>query len=51
MDTVQQILVYIIVALAVCFLLNKFLIPKQYKINFSKSKKKSACGDNDCGCH
>jgi len=38
----QQIAVYIIVLIALAFLVNKFFIPKK--------KKKNGC-DTDCGCH
>ena len=39
----QQILVYITLAIAVGFLIRKFLWEK-------KPKKSGSCGD-DCGCH
>jgi len=49
MDIVQQIGVYIAVALALGYLLKKFVLPKSL---FSNSKKNTkACGQDDCGCH
>lgn len=39
----QKILVYITLAIALGFLIRKFLWKK-------KSKKSGSCGD-DCGCH
>jgi hypothetical protein len=38
----QQVLVYLTVALALIFIIRKF---------FWKKKAKKNCGDNDCGCH
>ncbi len=49
MEYVQLILVYITLALALGYLIYKFLLPKS--IFASKRRKKSACGQNDCGCH
>lgn len=49
MEYLQLILVYITLALAVGYLIYKFLLPKS--IFVSKKRKKSACGQNDCGCH
>ncbi len=49
MEFLQPILVYITLALAVGYLIYKFLLPKS--IFASKKGKKSACGQNDCGCH
>lgn len=38
----QEILVYVAVAIALVFLYQKF---------FGKKKPKKNCGDNDCGCN
>ena len=44
--SVQNILAFIAVALAIWFLLRKFgVIPKK------KSASSKSCGDDDCGCH
>lgn len=45
----QSILVYIVLALAVGYLINKFLLPKS--LFASSSEKSKACGQDDCGCH
>ncbi|WP_152611501.1 FeoB-associated Cys-rich membrane protein [Psychroserpens damuponensis] len=43
---IQNILVFIAVALAILFLLNKYgVLPKK------KASKSKACGQDDCGCH
>jgi len=43
MENFQQILVYLVVLLAVRFLIKKY---------FFKNKKSSKnCGKDDCGCH
>ena len=43
---VQNILVFIALAFAVWFLLNKFgVFPKK------KTANSKACGQSDCGCH
>ena len=39
---VQEILAYIVLGIAVAFLIRKF---------FLKKKKKNNCGPDDCGCH
>ncbi|MCV9932412.1 FeoB-associated Cys-rich membrane protein [Flavobacterium sp. LS1R47] len=39
---VQEIIAFIILLVAVAFLIRKY---------FWKSKKKGNCGENDCGCH
>ncbi len=49
MDFFQHILVYITLALAVGYLIYKFLLPKS--VFASKKRKDHACGQNDCGCH
>ncbi len=49
MDIVQQILVYITLAIAIGYILKKFFLPKSL---FSTKKQKSkACGQDDCGCN
>ncbi|MDX1326793.1 MAG: hypothetical protein R3299_03740 [Arenibacter sp.] len=49
MSTVQDILVYITVAIAVGYLVKKFLLPRSL---FTRKKKISkGCGEGDCGCH
>lgn len=45
---IQQIIVYIIVAVAVGYLVKKFFLPKRVK---AVAGKESACGKSDCGCH
>jgi hypothetical protein len=49
MEIAQHIFVYVAVAVALGYLLKKFVLPKSL---FSDGKKKSkACGQDDCGCH
>jgi len=49
MDFLQNILVYIVLTVAVAYLVKKFLLPKSL---FASGKKGSkACGEDDCGCH
>jgi len=48
MELLQQILVYITLALALGFLVKKFFLPK---LNASKKNNSQACGEEDCGCH
>jgi hypothetical protein len=54
MDILQQVLVYITLAIAVGYILKKFFLPKALfvskKSNLS-SKGSKACGQDDCGCH
>lgn len=49
MDILQHLLVYITVAVAVGYLVNKFLIPKS--LFSGKKRSNKACGDSNCGCH
>ncbi|MFS4455109.1 hypothetical protein [Maribacter sp. 2304DJ31-5] len=49
MDTLQHILVYITVAMAVGYMLKKFVLPKS--LLSSKKRNTKACGQEDCGCH
>ena len=48
MELVQQILVYIILLIALGYLVKKFLLPKKF---FATKKSDHACGEDDCGCH
>ncbi len=52
MALLQTVLVYIILIIAVGYILKKFFLPKA--LFASKNEKKGlgkACGQNDCGCH
>ena len=49
MDIIQNILAYLVLAIAVFYLVNKFLLSKP--IFFGKKKSAKACGQDDCGCH
>lgn len=49
MDLFQQIVVYIIVVLAIAYIVNKFLLPKS--LFSSKKSPKKVCGEDNCGCH
>ncbi len=49
MDFFQNILVYIILAVAVGYLVKKFLLPKSLFASGKGSAK--SCGQDDCGCH
>lgn len=49
MYVIQLILVYLTLALALGYLLKKFVIPKKY-LSAKKSGSPS-CGQDDCGCH
>ena len=46
-ETIQTILVFIALAIAVGFLAKKFLWKKPAKANANKQ----GCGTGDCGCH
>lgn len=49
MDLVQNIAVFLIVSLAVAFLVTKYIwMPPFLK---KKSASKSGCGSDGCGCH
>ncbi|WP_182859093.1 hypothetical protein [Flagellimonas aequoris] len=48
METVQHILVYLILGMAVAYLVYKFLLPKSL-IHGSKKNSKG-CGQDNCGC-
>ncbi len=45
---IQSILVYIILAISVGYLAQKFLVPKT--LFSSKKNNPKACGQDDCGC-
>ncbi|MFS4466477.1 hypothetical protein [Maribacter sp. 2210JD10-5] len=49
MDILQHILVYITLAIAVGYILWKFILPKS--LLSSKKRNSKACGQEDCGCH
>ena len=49
MSILQNILVYITVALALAYLVKKFLLPKSLFAGKKRSSK--SCGDGDCGWH
>ncbi|CAM3401906.1 hypothetical protein [Zobellia roscoffensis] len=46
---IQPILVYIILAVAVGYLVKKFFLPKA--LFASKKGNNKACGQDGCGCH
>tara|TARA_R110000868_G_scaffold101718_4_gene280081 strand:- start:335 stop:484 length:150 start_codon:yes stop_codon:yes gene_type:complete len=49
MDTLQNILLFITLGIAVGYLVKKFFLPKKYSA--SKKQNQKGCGSNDCGCH
>ena len=49
MDFIQNILVYCILAVAVGYLVKKFLLPKSLFASDKGNTK--GCGEDDCGCH
>lgn len=49
MELLQQILVYITLALASAYIVKKFFLPKS--LFATKKVKTKACGQDDCGCH
>jgi len=49
MSVLQPILVYIVLAIAVAYLVKKFFLPKALFV--SKKNNSKACGQDDCGCH
>ena len=48
MAIVQEILVYLTLAVALAYLVWKFLLPKKFVMG---KKSDKACGQDDCGCH
>ncbi|WP_205728956.1 hypothetical protein [Flagellimonas onchidii] len=48
MDTFQQILIYITLAMAVGYLVWKFILPKS--LVRGKKQASKACGQDRCGC-
>ncbi|MBU2948061.1 hypothetical protein [Zobellia uliginosa] len=49
MSILQPILVYIVLAIAVGYLVKKFLLPKALFTH--KKGNTKACGQDSCGCH
>ncbi len=49
MVDLQNILLYVSLAIAVGYVIRKYLVPK--KLFTSKTKKQKGCGSSDCGCH
>jgi hypothetical protein len=50
MEILQNILVYVVLAVAVAYLAKKFLLPKS--LFPSKKRSGKGCGDGECGgCH
>ncbi len=49
MEFLQNIMVYIVLAVAVGYLAKKFLLPKSLFASGKGDTK--ACGKDDCGCH
>ncbi|WP_200831878.1 hypothetical protein [Aquimarina sp. AU474] len=47
---IQNILVILVVAVALGFLIKKF-VWKPSSITIGKKKSSNSCGDNGCGCH
>lgn len=48
MALVQNILAYLILAMALGYLINRYFLPN--KLVLGKKKKKGSCGSSDCGC-
>ncbi|WP_188369948.1 hypothetical protein [Muriicola marianensis] len=44
----QSVLVYLTLLVALVYLVNKFLLPKKYRIG--RKGTSSGCGQDDCGC-
>tara|TARA_R110002167_G_scaffold312948_3_gene518628 strand:- start:2746 stop:2895 length:150 start_codon:yes stop_codon:yes gene_type:complete len=49
MVILQNVLVYIILAIALGYIAKKFFLPKSLFAH--KKGKAKACGQDDCGCH
>ncbi len=49
MEVLQQILVYLVLAVAVGYLVKKFLLPKS--LFASRKSTGKGCGSDGCGCH
>ncbi len=49
MDSIQLILVYITLGVAILYLAKKFLIPKKFLSH--KKQGQTGCGQDNCGCH
>lgn len=48
MDILQPILAYLILAIAVGYILKKYLLPKN--LFASNKENNKSCGQDDCGC-
>lgn len=49
METIQQILVYLSLVLAVGWLVGKYVLPKS--LISRKTKASKTCGQEHCNCH
>tara|TARA_R110000868_G_scaffold82956_5_gene234004 strand:+ start:1023 stop:1172 length:150 start_codon:yes stop_codon:yes gene_type:complete len=49
MALLQNILMYLTLAIAVGYVTKKYLLPK--KFFSSKKQNQKGCGSTDCGCH
>ncbi|MFK5973184.1 MAG: hypothetical protein QM485_07870 [Flavobacteriaceae bacterium] len=49
MDSIQTILVYVIVVVALGYLFKKYFLPKT--LFSSKKAKNKSCGNDSCGCN
>lgn len=47
--SLQSILVYLTLAVALGYLINRFVLPK--KLRIGKKNSSADCGKDDCGCH
>lgn len=45
----QNILMYLTLAIAIGYISKKYLLPK--RLFSSKKQSEKSCGSNDCGCH
>jgi len=51
MENLQQILVYITLAIAVGYIVKKFFLPKRLFATKKGTLKNKSCSSQDCGCH
>jgi len=49
MNMLQNILVYLILAIAIGYIAKKFFLPK--RLFASKKANSKSCDQKDCGCH
>lgn len=49
MATLQNILMFITLGIAVGYVVKKYFLPKSLFAN--KKQNSKSCGSNDCGCH